>query len=218
MRKTIAAKNYCRNNWPTSHELFVGWFLNRNIREPVNWKLTGYASSVGDKVKCSSNLTLFVHVLLPDKDMGQVDDWGTEFVCFFRFIDWWTGINKRTLHYHFLILCQVIILFFPPVFILHLLCSSLISFCHAVAFLLYLASILGSMMKWRQVTPAKNIQDHGKKQNNPPCPPSSCSFCLPLPQRTFKHVQVSMHMHACRHTRMHVHTHANTLVVATHFI
>lgn len=40
----------------------------------MNWKLTGYVSSVGDKVKCSSNLTLFVHVLLPDKDMGQVDD------------------------------------------------------------------------------------------------------------------------------------------------
>lgn len=80
------------------------------------------------------------------------------FLFCFRFIDWWTGINERTLHYHFLILCQVIPP--PPVFILHLRCNSLISFCHAVAFLLYLASISGSMMKWRQVTPPKNIEDH----------------------------------------------------------
>lgn len=155
MRKTIAAKNYCRNNWPTSHELFVGWFLNRNIREPVNWKLTGYVSSVGDKVKCSSNLTLFVHVLLPDKDMGQVDDWGTEFVCFFRFIDWWTGINKRTLHYHFLILCQVIILFFPlsSFFI----CSAALWFHFVMPLLSFCISHLSWGPWWNGVRDRKSV-------------------------------------------------------------
>lgn len=40
----------------------------------MNCKLTECVTSVGDKVNCSSNLVLFVRVLIPDKDVGQVDD------------------------------------------------------------------------------------------------------------------------------------------------
>lgn len=159
---------------------------------------------VGDKVKCSSNLTLFVHVLLPDKDMGKVDDWGTE-LFFFRLIDWWTDINKRTLHYHFLILCyhpfsllSSFLIFSAPLWSYFVM--PLLSFC-----ILHLswAVFLGSLMKWRQVTPPKNIRDHGK---NPPCHFLS----------THSNVKVSMHMHARRHTHMHVRTHAQKLMRLLH--
>lgn len=57
----------------------------------MNCKLTECVTSVGDKVNCSSNLVLFVRVLIPDKDVGQVDD--TFF--FLRCIDWFTDINKK---------------------------------------------------------------------------------------------------------------------------
>lgn len=159
---------------------------------------------LGDKVKCTSNLTLFVHVLLPDKDMEKVDDWGTEFfiyLFFLRLIDWWTDINKRTLHYHCLILCQVIILSPPSVFILHFLCSSLILFWNATAFLLCLASILGCLLRVLD----EMASGHSTKKIYKIMEKTLCFFphheawsCLFL--STHSNVKVSMHMHARRRT------------------
>lgn len=60
------------------------------------------------------NVHLTLHCLFMSFFLTRTwDRWMTEaqsFLFCFRFIDWWTGINERTLHYHFLILCQVI----PP--------------------------------------------------------------------------------------------------------
>ena len=91
-----------------------------------------------------------VCVPLPEKGMGQVDEWGTTTaLSFFRFIDCcWTSINKRALLYHFLFLCQAPILSSPlsSFFILSAPLWFLISFRGAVAILLHLASLLGCLL------------------------------------------------------------------------
>ena len=76
-------------------------------------------------------------------------------------------------------------------------------------------------MKWRQDTPTKNIWDCGNNPPAPPphtilCPPASCSFSLSLPQLIFKHVWVSMHMHAPVHTHTQAIARARTLMRLVH--
>lgn len=112
MRKKTSTKNYCSSNWPTRCELFVVcWFLNR---ESVNCKLT----SVHLILQC-----VFMSFFL--RTGGWLRHYNTT-DFFFRFIDCWTGINKRALLYHFLFLSRSHPLL-PLVFILHSLCTSLIS-------------------------------------------------------------------------------------------
>lgn len=62
---------------------------------------------------------------LPDKDVGQLELFFFSF--FFPFMDWWIGINKRTLHYHFGLPCQVLTPRLHSAFALHL--SDLTSSC-----------------------------------------------------------------------------------------
>lgn len=142
----------------------------------MNCKLTGCRCLSCCRQVEVSNLPVRVYVL-SEKDIEQVDDVGiTTPLRFFRFIDWWTGINKRTLLYHFLFPCQVAVPSSPPVFILHSLCTSLTShFIFAVqlpsfcilhlSWDVFLGPVL-SVMKWRLVSPPKNIyiQVHGRKK------------------------------------------------------
>lgn len=209
-------KNYDSNNWPTSRELFAGWFSNSITGESVNCKLTGCRRLFCCRQVEVSNLPVRVYVL-SEKDTEQVDDVDiTKPLSFFRFIDWWTGINKRALLYHFLFLCQVAVLSSPPVFILHSLCTSLTSHfilwcsCHPSASCISPGmSSWGLCCRWwngvwsvhKKKKKRKKKQAHGRK-NTTLCPPPSCSFSLSLPQHVIQ-TCVSDHAHAHTHMRAH---------------
>lgn len=218
-------KNYDSNNWPTSRELFAGWFSNSITGESVNCKLTGCRRLFCCRQVEVSNLPVRVYVL-SEKDTEQVDDVDiTKPLSFFRFIDWWTGINKRALLYHFLFLCQVAVLSSPPVFILHSLCTSLTSHfilwcsCHPSASCISPGmSSWGLCCRWwNGVWSVHKKKKRGKKKNRlmeekiPHCVlPHHAALVCHFLSMLFKHVWVTMH------TRTHTcaHTHAD----AAHFI
>lgn len=217
-------KNYDSNNWPTSRELFAGWFSNSITGESVNCKLTGCRRLFCCRQVEVSNLPVRVYVL-SEKDTEQVDDVDiTKPLSFFRFIDWWTGINKRALLYHFCfsvklpsslpLLSSFFILSAPP--------WLLISFCGAVAILLHLASLLGCLLGAcvvgdEMASGQSTKKKRGKKKNRlmeekiPHCVlPHHAALVCHFLSMLFKHVWVTMH------TRTHTcaHTHAD----AAHFI
>lgn len=174
---------------------------------------------VVDKVKCSPNLIVGVHVLWKVCGTGGwLRHYNTTFFFFFFFLSTGVLALKRKwfciilifsvkFPYSLPLLSSVFILSAPLWFLISFVVQ-LLSFC-----ILHLswAVILESVMKWHQVTPPKIYRIMEKKK-------PLRSFSLSLPQHTFRRVWVSVHIHVhtCTVTDMHTHSCVDCTLHLTH--
>lgn len=157
-----------------------------------------------DKVKCSPNLPVCVHVL-SEKNMGQVNDLcTTTWQFFFFFIDWCTGIKKKKKKKGFCIIF-VFSVKFPsslPLLSSFFILSAplLISFCGAVAILLHLASLLGC----RLGVSDEMASGHSTKKYTGSWKNKNCGALVYHFLST--HSNMCDWACTCTHTHMHIHS------------